>query len=802
MTGLQRWGWQCALWLLLIVGSAPAYSVQMSCETAKIELFPYLQVFQDPTGQMGIEEVVEVVNADFVPLEGNNVLPHTTKAAIWLRFELANASDIGCSRWLTIGSPRLDDIQLYTPQPQGWLKKVTGLAYPPDQWAVKAPQPRFLLQIDPGVTQEIFVRIESGSPIQLRPVLWDNIAIIKHATTVRLFDGLALGVALMTFFVGIIIGLVMGLRALLLNTWTLLFFTGALVVSNGYLFFLPSLLPYSHLIIAVLAATAYAFFYTYLFHLLRLPLLAPGLRLAAVLYVAGGVLLYLGTATSEFVWAREATVIYRYGVFALAGWLCLSAWQRRVKWTWLAWVMLAQVVLHVAVSALGLFKESPWFYGSTMVGFSSTFLLVLLVILTLVSSVAQSRRNEKDGLNEIAYLKQAEHERLEAKVEQRTEQLRETLKARSLLLARISHDLRSPLGSIISYAREARNRVGPDYLQRIERHARQQLEVLDDVLTLAQTELQHIELSLAPGYLFGFLHEIEEEGRYLAERQNNQLQVHFADDLPSLVHADFPQLRRILINLLHNSAKFTKNGSITFKVVGKADDSSKHKLTFSVEDTGIGMPNSAVDDLLVSFKRGNNAAGVEGFGLGLSIVTELLTQMGSQLNILRHTTVGTTFNFDLELEAATEEELDNVFLESHISDMDGDSRRIVLVDDVELTRLYLSELLNGYGFDVRVARDGQTALALLDQEPADLLIVDQVMPGMDGWELLRLVREAHPGLPTLLYSASPPKTKRRIPGLAFDASLLKPATTEQLLERIAELCGLPETAHHAVLSES
>lgn len=146
-----------------------------------------------------------------------------------------------------------------------------------------------------------------------------------------------------------------------------------------------------------------------------------------------------------------------------------------------------------------------------------------------------------------------------------------------------------------------------------------------------RSELQQVELSLQPGYLFSFLNEIEAEGRYLATRQHNQWQSTLTDNLPLLVHADFRQLRRVLINLLNNAAKFTRNGLIQLKVETLESQSEAFHLRFSVIDTGIGVPPGFRDQLNTPFQRGANTLTTEGFGLGLSIVSDLLDQMDSHL---------------------------------------------------------------------------------------------------------------------------------------------------------------------------
>ena len=178
----------------------------------------------------------------------------------------------------------------------------------------------------------------------------------------------------------------------------------------------------------------------------------------------------------------------------------------------------------------------------------------------------------------------------------------------------------------------------------------------------------------------------------------------------------------------------------------------------------------------------------EGAGLGLSIVSQLLEQMGSTLQVDTEQVSGTRFHFQLDLATAHENELDLVLLEGRAVALSGDGSRLLLVDDVEQNRESMADLLAGYGFEVMVAASGEEAVSLLAEQRFDALITDQMMAGFDGWQLLAWVREHKPELPVLLYSAAPPLRPSHVAAeLVFDAALLKPADGGELIEQIARL---------------
>lgn len=228
------------------------------------------------------------------------------------------------------------------------------------------------------------------------------------------------------------------------------------------------------------------------------------------------------------------------------------------------------------------------------------------------------------------------------------------LSAHKHLLARISHDLRTPVQNILNAARQlSADGVAQQQAQQIEQSARLQLELIDELLEFPRTD-QHLELLPAPGYLFGFLRQIEEAGQFLAQRNGNRFVCEFDEDLPLVVNADFRRLRQLLINLLANAAKFTRRGDIEFRVSLIDQTADQVQIEFTVMDNGIGIPAADMARLAEPFQRGGNAARHEGSGLGLYIVKQMLEQMGSRLQMAQVDSGGSRFSFILPLQEGME----------------------------------------------------------------------------------------------------------------------------------------------------
>ncbi len=711
-------------------------------------------------------------------------------SAYWLKFVLFNSHPEACRRWLTVGEPRLHDIQVHVFDGKAWSRQVAGAAYPVEQWPGIERQPVFKLLTPPGERLEVLVRISTPTLLLLQPVLWDETALLQDRQWVSLADGITLGIVLLVVPFSLVIGWIARSRLLAVHAATVFSYVLVTVVASGYLILWPGLMAWSLPLWSVLSILSFLCFVLYARELLQvrhLPAFWGWLYHLVLLAFAAACLWGLlvdsveGRPFSE--WCT------RVAAYLLLPATLIAAWRRGLELSWMAWAVPIFMLVQFVVRYVLQLDTLPWQARASVLSLSSTLPGVAILVCTLITEVVRSRRRERHALAALENQQREEQERLESTVAIRTGQLRDSLRARSSLMARISHDLRSPLVSIIDYARMARVGRVDDFPSKVERNARQQLDLIDELLEFSKSELQQLELTLAPGYLYGFLQELEEEAGFLASRQNNRFGCCFADDLPPLVRADFRRLRQVLLNLLGNAAKFTHDGMIVFEVTCQYVSPGEVLLYFSISDSGIGIDTHSRERLLKPFQRGQGVEGYDGSGLGLSIVTQLLQVMGSELELQRLEPKGSRFSFQLPLTCASEDELDSSFVENHGIQVDGGGRRILIVDDLPQNRDWLSDLLAGYGFEVQAVASANEVLEHLQSELFDLLISDMRMPGKDGWALLTEVRDRCPELPVLLYSAVPALRPMGFPAsLRFDDTLLKPASSKDLLTRVDNLC--------------
>lgn len=765
------------------------------CQVEHLDLMPAIHIFEDPQARLSLEDVAQLPEARFNTMTPGWPTQGYSRSAFWLKVQLTNSSDVACSRLLVVGAPRLEDIRVYQHTDGRWRAAHAGSAHPLTEWPQPPTrQPAFPVSLGARESVTVFVRVTSHFQMLLEPQLWSEPALLRSQQQTYLSDGLTLGIVLLVVPFGLIVGWILRSRLLTVNAGAVLSYILLTCILNGYLVYWPATLGWTREWLTCASAVSFVLFLAYMRVLLKVARLPKAIGWSYWVPLSGCILGRLWWLNVDPVQGAQIVQVSLMSFYAVLLATLFTAWRKRLSYSAMAWLVPGLLLGQLLMRMFFPQEELPWQSPQSKYSLSSTLAGVALLVCTLIMEVARSRDREKHALSSLDQQRQAGQERLESTVALRTTQLRESLAARSALMARISHDLRSPLVRIIDYARLLHAGPNRDYPATIERNARQQLELIDEMLEFSRGELEQMQLSLAPGYLYGFLKEIADEAGFLAARQGNTFQAVLADDLPPLVEADFKRLRQILMNLLANAAKFTRDGQVRFEVSAHPQASAEDVvLRFSVIDTGIGIDPQEFEHLLQPFRRGRNAQRHDGSGLGLSIVTQLLAHMDSRLEPHATERGGSHLSFSLRLRCAGEQDLELGIVDNNAAPLDGRGKHVLLVDDIDQNSEWLYDLLAGYGFDVSTAANGEDALICLAGQSVDLLISDQMMPGMDGWELLRQVRKRWGHLPVMLYSAVPPRRPQQYPdALAFDAVLLKPADSRELLAWVKQL-ACPDT---------
>jgi len=362
--------------------------------------------------------------------------------------------------------------------------------------------------------------------------------------------------------------------------------------------------------------------------------------------------------------------------------------------------------------------------------------------------------------------------------------------AKTRYITTISHELRTPLNSILGYAQllEEDEAMPPHRRQAvgvIRRGGDHLLGLIEGTLDIARIESGKLTLDMRPMRFADGLAEIAR--MFELQAAGRGIGFRFAVDgtLPAVVRADEKRLRQILINLLGNAVKFTAQGQVTLRV-----QHQREMARFEIEDTGPGMNADELARVFEPFERGSAASGMSAgsTGLGLTIARMLTELMGGEMAVRSTPGAGTTFTIRLFLPEATGTAQAAAEAPAARCGYLGERRRILVVDNEEADRRLLLDVLRPLGFEVHTAASGEEALAWLagcagDDGLPHALFMDLAMPGIDGWETLRRLREAGHRMPAAVVSANAFDRRLDNPvGLPAEDFIVKPVRIAELLD--------------------
>lgn len=429
-----------------------------------------------------------------------------------------------------------------------------------------------------------------------------------------------------------------------------------------------------------------------------------------------------------------------------------------------------------------------------------------------VTAYSPKKRQFAVIVSDISQRKQAEEilirhkKNLEEQVKKRTAELRiakekaETANiAKSRFLANMSHELRTPLHVMMGFSRLLQKETSlslPEQkkLDTIVKSGEHLLAMINDVLEISKIESGNIRPARETVNLHLLLDLIKNMYSFRANEKGIDLHFEMLSEIPPFIRTDEKKLRQIILNLLSNALKFTKEGHIYLHI---AYDEKKSRLSVAVEDSGAGIAADEMQYLFQPFSQTESGRQhTEGTGLGLSISRKYAQLMGGDITAESRPGKGSIFRFHIRAEKGENEMIPEKLPEKQILGLAPGQPlyRILIAEDNEDSRIMVCSLLEKTGFEVYAAENGEEALAVWEKASPDLLLTDLRMPVMDGSELIRRIRNSgqeKADIPIIAVTAHAFEEERKaFLGKGCDDFIPKPFPEKELFEKIAFYLGV------------
>ncbi len=362
-------------------------------------------------------------------------------------------------------------------------------------------------------------------------------------------------------------------------------------------------------------------------------------------------------------------------------------------------------------------------------------------------------------------------------------------------ISTVSHELRTPLYGVVGLSSILMERIKDEenhkFIKLMKFSADHLLNLINDVLQVTKMEAYEIKLDNATYNIKNLADDIKNSFEFQTEKNGNTLHLNFDPTIPNQLIGDSVRLSQILINLISNANKFTKNGNIWLNFINPVITDDSVAITFEIKDDGRGIPLDKQDMVFNKFSQADAKDHTTGTGLGLHIVKSLVELHGGTIQLQSTPRSGATFYFTISFEidpTATIQE-DHKAAKNCIPLMDTDNYTILIVEDNKINQIVTQNILKSKGYHSEIASDGLIAVQMTKENSYDLILMDLNMPNMGGMEATKIIREFDTHTPIVALTASDTEdTLEAIfdPESGFNDFLRKPYKNMEFFRKINE----------------
>ncbi|MET0461544.1 MAG: ATP-binding protein [Chitinophagaceae bacterium] len=375
---------------------------------------------------------------------------------------------------------------------------------------------------------------------------------------------------------------------------------------------------------------------------------------------------------------------------------------------------------------------------------------------------------------------------------------REAARIKENFLANMSHEIRTPMNAILGFTslleKKKLDQESAGYIHTIRQSGENLLAIINDILDLSRIEAGMMRIESIPFGIRGLMQSVETMFNEKAKEKGLSLSTVIDSKVPDALEGDAVRLTQIMVNLIGNAIKFTRQGSVSISIESSAVTAEEVLLSISVSDTGIGIEKEKLAGIFNRFEQAEDSITRKygGTGLGLSIVKDLVDMQKGTIAVISEPGLGTRFQFSIPYKLAVASDVMDVVEEAKRLTIPREDVKVLVVEDNEINQSLMKQLLSSWMISPIIVSNGVEAVELLRKENFDIILMDIQMPEMDGYSATKIIRgELKLTTPVIAMTAHALAGEReKCLAAGMDEYIAKPVREKELQQMIVRFAPL------------